>query len=261
MRFGTFPVSELLRKAIKAARLLRIEIFRYGLRHGVAASIEHEGALSGLGVRTVVDIGANLGQFSLVASAFYQGARIYAFEPQSEPFETLTRLLPRLGTVKLYCSAIGTHSGYMQMHISRRHDNSSLLPISARMSELFPGTDEVAVAQVAIAPLASFLTVDQIVDPALLKIDVQGAELDVLRGCDDLLDRFRYVYVELSFVELYIGQVLCHDVIVHLDQKGFRLSGVYNQREDSEGRAVQADFLFHRAEKIRPQMSVQSASP
>jgi hypothetical protein len=71
----------LLRKTIKAARLLRTEIFRYGLRHGVAASIEHEGALSGLGVRTVVDIGANLGQFSLLAPVLYHGARIYAFEP------------------------------------------------------------------------------------------------------------------------------------------------------------------------------------
>ena len=78
---------------------------------------------------------------------------------------------------------------------------------------------------VSIGPLAAFLSDEEIADPALLKIDVQGAEIEVLAGCEGLLGRFRYVYVELSLVELYEGQPPCHEVMRYLAQKNFRLCG------------------------------------
>jgi len=60
-------------------------------------------------------------------------------------------------------------------------------------------------------------------DPALLKLDVQGFELSALQGCGRLLERFRYVYVEASFIELYVGQALATEVIGFLFSRGFNL--------------------------------------
>jgi len=82
--------------------------------------------------------------------------------------------------------------------------------------------------------------------PALLKLDVQGFELEALKGCEDLLHCFAWVYAECSFVELYEGQALADGVIAWLRERGCVLSGVYNMTYDKQGRAVQADFLFCR---------------
>jgi hypothetical protein len=97
---------------------------------------------------------------------------------------------------------------------------------------------------VPVAPLTKYLSLEDLNQPALLKIDVQGYELEVLKGCDSLLFAFQYIYLECSFVELYQGQALAGDVILYLLRRKLQLSGVYNQVKDSKGRPVQADFLF-----------------
>jgi FkbM family methyltransferase len=227
-------------------RLLGRRKYRHGLYRGVAAAIEHCGALRTLELRTVVDVGANVGQFSLLAWELFPGAKIHAFEPQQGPAEVFLKLFPPSSAAKLHRAAIGTRAGESEMHTSRRHDSSSLLPISQAMTTVFPGTEEIGRERVAVAPLAAFLAPEDIAAPALLKIDVQGAELDVLRGCGELLERFRYVYVELSFVVLYVGQALADEVIAYLAGRGFRLRGVHNLREDRQGQAIQADFFFVR---------------
>ncbi|MHB8311541.1 MAG: FkbM family methyltransferase [Metallibacterium sp.] len=80
----------------------------------------------------------------------------------------------------------------------------------------------------------------------MLKLDVQGYELQALRGCETLLEAFAWVYCECSFVELYAGQALADAVIAWLRARGFGLLGAYNMANDRDGRVVQADFLFGR---------------
>jgi hypothetical protein len=95
-----------------------------------------------------------------------------------------------------------------------------------------------------VALLTEILSDKDIAEPALLKIDVQGFELSALKGCGALLERFHDIYVECSFVELYGGQAFADEIIMWLQQRGFRLAGVYNLALDSRGLAVQADFHF-----------------
>jgi hypothetical protein len=125
-------------------------------------------------------------------------------------------------------------------------DSSSLLPISARQSELFPGTEEVGVTDVEAAPLSSFVSAADLNAPALLKIDVQGFELEVLRGAGDVLAAFEHVYVEASFEALYEGQALADDVIALMVDTGFTEVGRYNMSIGPDGALIQADFLFHK---------------
>jgi hypothetical protein len=80
----------------------------------------------------------------------------------------------------------------------------------------------------------------------LLKLDVQGYEMEALRACGDLLDKFTYVYAEGSFVELYEGQVLADDLIAWLREQGYELVGSYESVRDEHGQTVQADMLFER---------------
>ena len=215
-------------------------------RHRVAAGVEHARVLSGLDCRTVVDIGANRGQFALVARQCQPHARVISFEPLPAAAAKFRAVFADDDRVTLHEIAIGPAPGNVTIHVSKRDDSSSLLPITAAQVALFPGTEEAATTIVRVAPLREFVSAADIQAPALLKLDVQGYELEALRGCEDLLDRFAYVYAECSFVELYAGQALADEVISWLRERGFKLHGEHNTVYDRGGRAIQADFLFAR---------------
>jgi FkbM family methyltransferase len=161
------------------------------------------------------------------------------------------RVFKRDDRVVLHEVAIGPSDELGTMHLSRQDDSSSLLAITSLQDTIFPGTEEVGTVRVRVAPLATFLDEVHILEPALLKIDVQGYELDALRGCEPLLARFDRVYCECSFVELYKGQALAGAVIAWLAKRGYTLAGVFNAAYGGDGRAVQADFLFERCDADR----------
>ncbi len=130
------------------------------------------------------------------------------------------------------------------MHVCNRDDSSSLLTMTPLQIRLFPSTTESHVETVQVERLDSLLSGDGIAQPAMLKLDLQGYELQALKGAGKLLDYFEYVYCECAFVDLYDGEPLADKVTAFLDSRGFRLAGVYNVGYAPEGYAVQADFLF-----------------
>ncbi|WP_422126844.1 FkbM family methyltransferase [Thioalkalivibrio sulfidiphilus] len=239
----------LVTKARKLAAIVAMPAWRTALqRHRVAAGVEHARVLRNLGaVRTVVDIGANRGQFALVARHCFPDARIVSFEPLAGPAAVYRRVFEGDGCVTLVESAVGPQPGEAEIHLSRRDDSSSLLPITERQDELFPGTAEAGTARIRVVRLVDVLQAQEVTAPALLKLDVQGFELPALEGSEDLLPQFDWVYVECSFVELYAGQALANEVIAWLRERDFRLTGVFNMTYDRAGRAIQADFLFRKS--------------
>jgi FkbM family methyltransferase len=244
-------MSQALRKLAKAFLLTGDPLYRRGLRHGVAAAIEHEAILqflSGNGVVDVVDVGANCGQFSLLCRHWLPESTIYAFEPLRQPAERFGKLFAKDPHTRLIQAAIGAESAEVEMHVSRAMDSSSLLPIGPTQSAIFPGTEESHLERVRVAPLDAFVERGLLSVRSLLKIDVQGYELEVLRGCERLLDRFSAVYVECSFVELYEGQALAHEVVDWLHERGFYMARIGLVTFDQNGLSVQGDFLFLRQE-------------
>ena len=240
-------------KLRKVLRVLTSQDRRWwrALRHGAAPSLEHLRVLRLMTPETVVNIGANRGQFALAARHVFSHARIDSFEPLPGPAATFRRVFAGDAQVVLHPYAIADQAGTTHMHVSARDDSSSLLPIGSEQERIFPGTAEVAVAHIEMRRLDDVLQRADIAAPALLKLGVQGYELQALRGCETLLDAFAWVYCECSFVELYAGQALADEVIAWLRARGFALLGAYNMAFDHAGRAVQADFLFGRGGQER----------
>jgi FkbM family methyltransferase len=241
-----------MRRSEKLVAILRVAPYRTALfKHRVAATVEHKQALAGLKLRTVVDVGANRGQFTLFALHAFPAARVVSLEPLSAPAARFRRVFAGQRRVTLHHAALGPETGLSTMHVSRHDDSSSLLPITATQRQIFHGTEEVRTEKVRTGPLSDFLDCDSIQEPALLKVDVQGYELEALRGCGDLLDRFAYVYAEASFIELYEGQVLADDLVAWLRERGYELVGSYGASTDADGRKIQADMLFKRSAEPR----------
>jgi FkbM family methyltransferase len=230
-----------LTQVIRSTMLLKALLF-----HGVLAGVEHRQIFSKT-LSTVVDIGANRGQFALAARKWAPSARIISFEPLKAAANIFRKVFQMESGVVLHQAAIGPRAGEAIIHIAASDDSSSILPITRKQTALFPGTKKIGTEKVSIGPLSNYVAAREIVQPAMLKLDVQGYELEALRGCRDLLDRFSLAYVECSFVELYSGQALADDIVAWLRERGWCFDGIYNMNHDSMGACIQADFLFKRS--------------
>lgn len=211
-------------------------------RFGVMAGVEHKTVLN-RPLMTVIDIGANRGQFALAARTI-SGAKVISFEPLPQAAKIFKKVFTDDSAVKLHEAAIGDKSGRKIIHLSARDDSSSLLEIGEAQCDFFPGTHEVGTLDVRVGTLDEFLSGDEIVRPAMLKLDVQGFELQALEGCKSLIGNFDYVYCECSFVELYKNQKLAGEVVDYLRCLGFGLKGVCNPMYDRDGNCIQADLMF-----------------
>jgi len=196
---------------------------------------------------TLIDVGANSGQFSLLARFLHPAVKIIAFEPLNRPAQRFQRLFSSDALTTLHQLAIGAQNTTTAgMNVAGRDDSSSLLPITAEQERFAPGTAAVGVEQVTIRRLDEVVSAANITRPSMLKLDVQGYELSALRSCGALLDQMDYVYVEVSFVVLYQGQALADEIVQFLFSSGFSFAGANSPSFDDKGRCMQADFLFRR---------------
>jgi len=236
-----------LKKLRKLLSLLVHRTYRRGLVRGIGAAIEHDQFLAQETFGSVVDVGANKGQFALAVRHHMPKAQIFSFEPLAEPADKFDSLFKGDPKTKLFRIALGASASQATIHISKADDSSSLLPISALQSDVFPGTEEIGTKQIAVARLDDIEEMQSLPTPILLKLDVQGYELEVLRGAEIFLQRVESVYCEVSFAELYKGQPLADEIIAWLKNKQrFELSGIYHLSFDPSGKSVQADMLFRR---------------
>ena len=87
-----------------------------------------------------------------------------------------------------------------------------------------------------------------------MKIDVQGFEDRVLNGGEQTLLRTRVLIVEISFIELYSGQLLFDDLYSVIRNRGFSCVGFEEvSRDRNSGRSLQADAVFVRQAASREQ--------
>ncbi len=232
---------------LRASKVLRALTDRRSrdalLRHGVLASSEHRKAPLSDSYSTVVDVGASRGQFALHAARRWPNANIVCFEPLGSSADRLRSVLR--GAVEVHQFGVGSVPGRMSLNVSGREDSSSILPIALQADE-YPETKAVGVEEVDVTTLDDALGHAALGSECLLKIDVQGYELEVLKGGRSVLKSATSVLCECSFVELYDGQPLADEVIEFLREQGFRLIGFSGQTLGRSGRPIQADLIFER---------------
>ena len=195
----------------------------------------------------MVDVGANVGQFAIWAADVLGASRIVCVEPLPAALAHLRVIAEDLAPcgVVVVAAALGSAPGRRTLHVTAANDSSSLLPVtkSARSRSALHETG----TEVVDVLVGDDLGTESLDGPLLVKLDVQGTELDVLAGMPRLLAAADAVLVEVSFVPLYENQSDASAVVAHLLDAGFFLAGVARVPGSRSPWALdQADLLFER---------------
>jgi FkbM family methyltransferase len=206
------------------------------------------GWLRDLNINTVLDIGANTGQFATLIHKILPDCDIYSFEPLGDCFEELERHMHHLERFRAFRYALGERDDELEMHRSEFSPSSSLLAMSRVHAQLFPYTARTWVERVSVRTLDGVVTSLKLRDNVLIKIDVQGYEDRVIRGGGSALARAKALIVEVSFQPLYDSQPLFDSIYRMLWELGFRYAGSMEQLKNPvDGSVLQADAVFLRA--------------
>jgi FkbM family methyltransferase len=206
--------------------------------------------LKNLRIRTVLDIGANTGQFAAEMRSILPGAAIYSFEPLRDAYASLLSQMKREPAFKAFNFALGDVDAKTLIHRSRYSPSSSLLPMLELHKSAWPHTDEVGTEEIEVRQLD---TLDLFLEPSVLvKMDVQGFEDRVIAGGRTTINAAACVITEVSFQMLYEGQPLFNDIYRMLRAMGFEFGGHWGQLPNpNDGRPLQADAIFIKPDNVR----------
>src|SRR5262249_1735310 len=176
----------------------------------------------------VIDVGAHEGWFFHCWLDWCPNAKVHAFEPYSESYEMARKLYGQDKRVRLECSAIGDTEGFQTLNIlsESKVSNSILQPSADIWNEIRYRTGQVLQTRVPVVTLDDYVRRERLDKIYLVKIDVQGYEMHVLRGAQQTLTRIDNIFVESAVRPLYHGAPRFPEVFDFLTANGFHLIGM-----------------------------------
>lgn len=225
-------------------RLLHPRLVSFGLMANLKV-MSARGVFAGIDV--IVDVGANIGQFAYMISRACPGTPVVSIEPDPECFKELERTFARFGIPgRCLRAAVSDEPGEAELILHAKRANNSLLESNAVAAG---PTTRVTVGLVRLDDLpAGVLPAGRL----LLKIDVQGYEMHVLRSAERVLQHCDAVIVEVSFERAYQGAATPAEVLSWLTERGFGLQDILDTLRNTSahgGNLREADLLFVRLER------------
>jgi FkbM family methyltransferase len=200
-------------------------------------------------IDTVIDIGANIGQFAQDIRRNGYSKKIISYEPLMEAHQRLSALAKTdTNWIVAPRMAIGERDGELEINVSKNLVSSSILPMLASHSTIEEESVYVKKEEVPIARLENGIA-DFVLNSKriFIKIDTQGYEWQVLSGIGSLWEKVAGITCEMSLVPLYDGQKSWLEIISFMETKGFEVWALQQGFTDmNRGRTLQIDGVFYR---------------
>lgn len=179
--------------------------------------------------KTLVDLGANTGEFGEFIATYLGIDSVHAFEPLPACRSELEERAKKFPNFEIYPVGLSDRNGEEEIIQNAQLSTSSFLPLADRHKIEFPQAVEKAPLSVEVRRLDDLLDPGDLEEDIFIKMDVQGLEDRVIRGGQRIFRAARLVYVEMGFEELFQGQALfgeVHDLLVGM---AYRFAGISNQ--------------------------------
>lgn len=201
-----------------------------------------------LNIDTVLDIGANIGQFTKTITSILPNAKVYSFEPLKDCFEDLEKLTITNTNLKVFNIGLGDKHEILTFEQNEFSPSSSFLKINDDHKKAFPFTSKTKTVSIQTSRLDDIAKDLGLGKSLFIKIDVQGFEDKVLQGGEKTIQRAKLIIVETSFISLYESQPLFDDIYTKLKCLGFVYVGMIGQLSDpNTGELIQGDAAFVKA--------------
>lgn len=228
----------------KFFKLCKSKIFIKGILHGIAANIELEDLIKNIKqLNTIIDVGSNKGQFMLLMEKHFPNKSIHSFEPINEMLEKQKKFFSYKKDIFFNNFALGSSISRKEFYITNRKDSSSFLKIDDKEnnSENYIVKEK---RDVEIQTLDNYFNNKNILQPILIKLDVQGYELEVLKGSTQVLKKIDYLLLEVSENEMYKTQATEFEIIEYLRQFNFNILVSAEWQAIKNTKFKQRDILF-----------------
>lgn len=200
---------------------------------------------SGFNPGGIVDIGAYDGSWAEAAHAIFGGSPLLLIEARDEESKKLAAKCAGIPNAEFVIALLGPESR-----------NEVTFSVHGTGSSIFSERSNAKRSSVAL----SMTTLDSLMlskpylkDPLFLKLDVQGAELEVLKGATETLKRAEFVQLEVALLPYNEGAPSSAEVVNFMDERGFAMFDIAGFVRHGNKDLVQVDILFAQKEsKLRP---------
>ena len=189
--------------------------------------------------KTLIDVGSNKGQFILITRKYLPSIKVFSFEPQVDSLKIQKKILGKKN-IFYYPLALGSKNEEKFFYITKRNDSSSLLKPKIKINNDYLTVKKL---RINVKKIKDILNVNALKKPIILKLDVQGFELEVLKGFEKKLNLVEYIIGEVSYIKSYSNAVNAAKLIEYLEKYNFRIIDKLNQTKIN-GKIYQEDILF-----------------
>lgn len=202
----------------------------------------------------IIDVGAHIGDTVKLYRNYFPGYKIFCFEPFSDSCGYLKKRFINDSNITTVERALGSKVETKSLYVSNFSNLNSL----QRPNERAWGFADEKSVDVETITLDQFCLENDIKQIDILKLDVQGSELDVLMGSETLLEKgnISLVYVEWQVVPLYENHHKYFKIAEFLAGYEYEFFNLYNINESRSGQIRWADAIYT-SKEIRDKMLTQ----
>lgn len=199
-------------------------------------------------IDTIIDVGANIGQYGGYMRSLGFKGRIISFEPMKSAFDKLESYSRKDPLWEVHNCSLGERDGKATINISENSVSSSLLNNLPVLTENAPQAKFITTEEIEIKKLDSvFEGLNLTGKNIYLKIDTQGYEDKVLQGAENTLKHITGLQIEMSLIPSYEGSSDFKTLSATLESSGFKLTAIENGFYDKEtGYQLEIDGIFFR---------------